>query len=104
MFGCAVRSFTSFNAIIRIMFTRYHEEWEKAGKPEGFLYFPEAGWNWQGAWVTKGMVISLLITTPHWANNDEEAIAIITRFRRYVWSTLGLWILVLGIGLASEIR
>jgi hypothetical protein len=76
-----------FDRLVRLEYTRHHEEWISDGKPIGFFWIPADGSTFSGGLARSSLAMSWLVVAPKWVDEAPAAKRDLRRMRRLVFTS-----------------
>lgn len=97
-FLCGIGTFLIFDAVLRVQYRKYREEWELDGKPHGFFFVPKELRktfmipNIKSTISMNVRYFALIFSTPAWATNEPRLVKLLRIYRLvYVLAVLS-WV------------
>jgi hypothetical protein len=87
----AVLGRLSFQKVVEIEFTDFHDHWVKDGKPVGGPKSRRSASFWRSGFATSHVSQDWLFMTPEWARTSPEVPALLRRYR--------FWMAVMALGI-----
>lgn len=84
LMGVLLVAFFNFDALVKIEYRKYRDEWTSDGKPQGIFWRPRESTWFSSSLATHKLSLRWLYKTPQWINNDPEAIYRLKKLRAFV--------------------
>ncbi len=82
--AAVLASCTLFDRLVKLEHSRHRSDWEKDGRPHGYVWQPAERGALKGIWNREVRSAGWYLRTPDWVQADSEARSLL---RKYRWMT-----------------